>query len=108
MLSPLVSLTDPTLSVRLSISVRSILIVTTSGFGLGSMSFISRLGFAGTFVKKRAGFKGDTTMKMIRTTNSTSISGVTLMYGFAWVTDTSGSCPENFVVVTASVLLMAS
>jgi hypothetical protein len=32
---------------------------------------------------KRLGFKGVTTMKMIITTSSTSINGVTLMYGTA-------------------------
>src|SRR5688572_7689314 len=67
---------------RLSMSVRSGLIVTTTVLLLGVRG-CSWSGFEAVFVKNREGFSGETTIKMISITSSTSINGVTLMFGLA-------------------------
>src|SRR5205823_808950 len=73
------------MSVRpFSMRVRSLLMVTTSVW-MWAMTVWSAFGFSGTFARNRAGFNGDTTMKMISMTSSTSMSGVTLICGFARV-----------------------
>src|SRR5687768_8695793 len=69
------------LGVRLSRSVPSRLIVTTSPNGGGSADVSS--GWEAVFVKNREGISGDTTIKMISITSRTSIRDVTLMLGLA-------------------------
>src|SRR5260370_16444779 len=70
---------------ELSFRVRSASIITTRVFGFGGNERSS--GGAGSLAAKRLGFSGVTTMKMISTTNKTSISGVTFMngVGLVWV-----------------------
>src|SRR2546430_8991975 len=73
------------MSVRpFSIRLRSTLMVTTRVSMLATTGW-SVLGRSGTFARNRAGFNGDTTMKIISKTSSTSMSGVTLIWGFARV-----------------------
>jgi hypothetical protein len=67
--------------VRLSIKLRSPLMVTTKPNGGASVGIES--GFDAVFVRNRDGFSGDSTMKMISITSNTSIKGVTLIDGRA-------------------------